>query len=120
MKFPVKKFLPFILPIVFLALWFVLRFLLYPSQTPEEFVGYLYWIWLVIIYGFIYAFKLSHKFSLYTALFLTTLGAIITILFRNEINDFGEDTLRLGLIFWLIGLIQTWLEVLRGNNDKEG
>ncbi|KKR38182.1 hypothetical protein A2210_01610 [Candidatus Woesebacteria bacterium RIFOXYA1_FULL_40_18] len=120
MKFSLVKFLPLVLPLFFLLLWFVLRFLLYPSQTPEEFVGYLYWLWLAIIYSFIFALKLSNKFSLYTALFLTTLGAVVTTFFKGDINDYGEEILRLALIFWLIGIIQSWSEVLREKNGKEG
>lgn len=67
-----------------------------------------YWIVLILIIGIMFFLKKDSKFYLFTAFYIFCVGAILRIIWLNEVS---EILMRMSFIFWLVGLFKAFKEV---------
>lgn len=63
-----------------------------------------YWLELVFLLLITFGWGISNTFILKIALVLTFLGGLLNVLVFNEL---AETSLRIGLVFWTVGIIKT-------------
>lgn len=66
-----------------------------------------YWIVFVLVALLVWIRKVSSSYILYIALFITILAAVVEF---TTLVDFGENVMRLGFVFWIIGTIRLLTE----------
>lgn len=67
--------------------------------------------WILLLYVIIISYLLNIKSSkvLLIALTLTALGGLFDVL---SVNDIAERVLRIGFVFWIVGVVQSVIETI--------
>ena len=84
------------------------------SLLPSFFYSFFFWYLLIFYYLCIWSFHLRSGFTLWTAFILFLFSALITSINLREV---GEFFMRLSLICWIIGLIQSLKEYKKSKRD---
>lgn len=78
----------------------IITFLFFPNVI--SFLGRkFYWFELLFVLFIVWGYNFSNTLILKIALTMTLIGGLLNVLVFNE---FGEISLRIGLVFWVIGM----------------